>query len=70
MIKIDHMTKMYGQYPAVIDVSVDVQMGEVVGFLGPNGAGKTTTVRVMTGFTPPTYGEVSMAGYAAWTAGG
>ena len=63
MIKIDHMTKMYGQFPAVIDVSVNVEKGEIVGFLGPNGAGKTTTMRVMTGFTPPTFGEVNIAGY-------
>lgn len=63
MIKIDHMTKMYGEFPAVIDVSFEIDKGEIVGFLGPNGAGKTTTMRVMTGFTPPTEGEVSIAGY-------
>lgn len=63
MIKLDRLTKMYGGYPAVIDVSVNVDKGEIVGFLGPNGAGKTTTMRVMTGFTPPTYGDVSIAGY-------
>lgn len=63
MIKIDNMTKMYGQFPAVIDVSLNIEKGEILGFLGPNGAGKTTTMRVMTGYTPPTFGEVSIAGY-------
>ncbi|MBI4304942.1 MAG: ATP-binding cassette domain-containing protein [Chloroflexi bacterium] len=63
MIKLEHMTKMYGDFPAVIDVSVDIQKGEIVGFLGPNGAGKTTTMRVLTGFTPPTEGTASIAGY-------
>ena len=63
MIRIDHMTKMYGEFPAVIDVSFEIDKGEIVGFLGPNGAGKTTTIRVMTGFTPPTEGEVNIAGY-------
>ncbi len=53
----------HGQFPAVIDISVTVDRGDIVGFLGPNGAGKTTAMRVMTGFTPPTMGSVSIAGY-------
>tara|TARA_Y100000588_G_scaffold308134_1_gene332544 strand:+ start:3211 stop:4164 length:954 start_codon:yes stop_codon:yes gene_type:complete len=57
------MSKNYGPYPAVIDVSFEVLKGEIVGFLGPNGAGKTTTMRVVTGFTPPTEGEVTVGGY-------
>ena len=48
---------------AVSDVSFNVQKGEVLGFLGPNGAGKTTTMRVITGFLPPTFGTVRVAGY-------
>lgn len=63
MIKLEHMSKMYGDFPAVIDVSVEIQKGEIVGFLGPNGAGKTTTMRVLTGFAPPTEGTASIAGY-------
>ncbi len=63
MIKIEHMSKSYGPYPAVIDISFEVLKGEIVGFLGPNGAGKTTTMRVITGFTPPTEGEVTVGGY-------
>ncbi|MEX0761036.1 MAG: ABC transporter ATP-binding protein [Dehalococcoidia bacterium] len=63
MIKLEHMSKSYGSYPAVIDVSFEVLKGEIVGFLGPNGAGKTTTMRVLTGFTPPTEGTATVAGY-------
>ena len=63
MIKIEHMSKNYGPYPAVLDISFEVLRGEIVGFLGPNGAGKTTTMRVVTGFTPPTEGVVTVSGY-------
>ena len=63
MIRLEHMSKSYGDYPAVIDVSAHIKQGEVVGFLGPNGAGKTTTMRVLTGFTPPTEGTAAIAGY-------
>lgn len=63
MIKIENMTKFYGSYPAVIDISLHISKGEIVGFLGPNGAGKTTTMRVMTGYTPPSEGTVTIAGY-------
>jgi len=63
LIKIEHMSKSYGPYPAVIDISFEVLRGEIVGFLGPNGAGKTTTMRVVTGFTPPTQGVVTVSGY-------
>ena len=57
------MSKSDGPYPAVIDISFEVLKGEIVGFLGPNGAGKTTTMRVVTGFTPPTDGDVTVGGY-------
>ncbi|MCH8102090.1 MAG: ATP-binding cassette domain-containing protein [Chloroflexi bacterium] len=63
MIKVEHMTKLYGSFPAVIDISMNIEKGEIVGFLGPNGAGKTTTMRVMTGYTPPSEGTVTIAGY-------
>ncbi len=63
MIKLEHMSKYYGPYPAVLDVSFEVLKGEIVGFLGPNGAGKTTTMRVLTGYTPPTHGDAIVAGY-------
>jgi len=63
LIKIEHMSKSYGPFPAVIDISFEVLRGEIIGFLGPNGAGKTTTMRVITGFTPPTQGIVTVSGY-------
>ena len=47
MIEIEHLTKRYGDFTAVDDVSLDVARGEIFGFLGPNGAGKTTTIRMI-----------------------
>ncbi len=64
MIKIDRVTKMYGQTVAVRDISFEVEKGEILGFLGPNGAGKTTTMRVITGYFPPTDGNVWVAGHS------
>ena len=63
MIEAKDLTKFYGSYPAIEDVSFEVRKGEILGFLGPNGAGKTTTMRIITGFIPPTSGTVSVAGY-------
>ncbi|MEC7880663.1 MAG: ATP-binding cassette domain-containing protein, partial [Chloroflexota bacterium] len=63
MIEISNMSKYYGDYPAVLDVSFSIEKGETVGLLGPNGAGKSTTMKVMTGYTPPTNGKVSIGGY-------
>ena len=47
----------------MIDVSFEVLKGEIVGFLGPNGAGKTTTMRSITGYLPPTSGNITVSGY-------
>ena len=63
MINISKMSKYYGEYPAVIDVSFNISKGESIGLLGPNGAGKSTTMKVMTGFTPPTSGNVNIGGH-------
>ncbi|MCC6259275.1 MAG: ATP-binding cassette domain-containing protein [Anaerolineales bacterium] len=63
MIKVRGLTKDYGARRAVHNLSFDAQQGEIVGFLGPNGAGKTTTMRILTGYMPPTDGEVTVAGY-------
>ncbi|MFH1008711.1 MAG: ATP-binding cassette domain-containing protein [Candidatus Latescibacterota bacterium] len=63
MIEVDHLTKHYGQTPAVEDVSFRVEKGEILGFLGPNGAGKTTTMRMITCYLPPTSGTARVAGY-------
>ena len=57
------MSKYYGEYPAVIDVSFNISKGESIGLLGPNGAGKSTTMKVMTGYTPPTSGDVNIGGH-------
>ena len=63
MIRLSHLTKKYGAFTAVDDLSIDVREGEVLGLLGPNGAGKTTTMRMVTGFLPPSKGRVSVAGF-------
>src|SRR5205809_1422008 len=63
MIEVQHLTKRYGPFTAVDDVSFKVERGEILGFLGPNGAGKTTTMRVLTGYMPPTDGKAMVAGY-------
>lgn len=63
MIDVEHITKQYGEFTALRDVSFRVGKGEVVGFLGPNGAGKTTTMRILTGFMPPTSGTARIAGH-------
>ncbi len=62
MITIDSLTKTYGGFTAVDDVTFTAEAGRVTGFLGPNGAGKSTTMRVMVGLTPPTSGSARVAG--------
>jgi ABC-2 type transport system ATP-binding protein len=62
MIKVEGLTRVYGQFTAVDDISFTCKPGTVTGFLGPNGAGKTTTMRVMVGLTPATHGEVTIGG--------
>ena len=63
MIEVEHLSKYYGDFIAIEDVSFEAKRGEVVGFLGPNAAGKTTTMRIITGFMPPSAGTVRVAGY-------
>jgi ABC-2 type transport system ATP-binding protein len=62
MIEAQQLTRRYGEFTAVDDVSFAVDEGEIVGILGPNGAGKTTTIRMITGFLPPTGGRVTVGG--------
>jgi len=62
-ITVRNLTKKFGDFIAVNDVSFDVQRGEVVGYLGPNGSGKTTTMRMLLGLLQPTSGEASVFGY-------
>ncbi|MDG2307032.1 MAG: ABC transporter ATP-binding protein [Candidatus Binatia bacterium] len=63
MIEVSHLTKRFGDFVAVDDLSFSVGTGECVGFLGPNGAGKTTTMRVIAGIFPPTTGIVRVGGH-------
>ncbi len=63
MIQVENLTKRYGRYTAINNVSFEVARGEILGFLGPNGAGKTTTMRVLAGFFPASQGRARVAGY-------
>jgi len=63
MIEIRNLTKKYGAFTAVDDISLTVSPGEIYGFLGPNGAGKTTTIRILAGLSLPTSGVVMIAGH-------
>jgi ABC-2 type transport system ATP-binding protein len=62
MIKVESLTRKYGGFTAVDDISFAAEPGRVTGFLGPNGAGKSTTMRVMVGLTPPTSGTATISG--------
>lgn len=63
MIEVSHLTKYYGSFLAVDDLSFTIPDGHVYGFLGPNGAGKSTTMNIMTGCLSPTAGKVSIDGH-------
>ncbi|MYB93922.1 ATP-binding cassette domain-containing protein [Candidatus Poribacteria bacterium] len=63
MIEVQNITKNYGPFQALKDISFQVGKGQIVGFLGPNGAGKTTTMRILTCFMPASSGRVTIAGY-------
>jgi ABC-2 type transport system ATP-binding protein len=63
MIEVDNLTKVYGDFTAIRDVSFRVEPGEILGFLGPNGAGKTTSMRILAGYLPATAGTARVAGY-------
>lgn len=63
MIKVEHLTKYYGDFLAVDDLSFEIDEGHVYGFLGPNGAGKSTTMNIMTGCLSATSGRVSIGGF-------
>ena len=63
MIEAENLTKYYGSFLALKDISFKVDKGEIVGFLGPNGAGKTTTMRILTGYIPPSSGTARVGGF-------
>jgi len=58
MIHVENLTKFYNDFCAVDHIDLDIQTGEIIGLLGPNGAGKTTTLRMLTGYFPPTSGDI------------
>ncbi|NLW52404.1 MAG: ABC transporter ATP-binding protein [Tissierellia bacterium] len=62
MIKVQNLTKKFGQKVAVNDISFDVKPGEIFGFLGPNGAGKTTTIKMIVGLLEPDQGHITVSG--------
>lgn len=63
MIEVENLTKEYGEFRAIDNISFTVEKGEILGFLGPNGAGKTTVMRILTCFFPPTKGKAIVAGF-------
>src|ERR1041385_3503350 len=62
-VKIENITKLYGQQKALDNVSFEVNTGQVVGFLGPNGAGKSTMMKIITCFIPQTSGNALVCGF-------
>lgn len=62
VIEIKNLTKQYGKARGIIDVSFDVQEGEIFGFIGPNGAGKSTTIRTLLSLIYPTSGSAKIFG--------
>ncbi|MBU0693554.1 MAG: ABC transporter ATP-binding protein [Candidatus Omnitrophica bacterium] len=62
MIVLEHVTKYFGRFQALKDISFEISRGEIVGFLGQNGAGKTTIMRILTSYLPATSGKVIIAG--------
>jgi ABC-2 type transport system ATP-binding protein len=67
VIKTDKLTKRFGDFTAVNEVSFEVHKGEIFGFLGANGAGKTTAMRMLCGLSIPTSGKATIAGYDVYT---
>ena len=63
MIEAKGLSKYYGPFVAVQDVSFAIPEGQIVAFLGPNGAGKTTTMKLLTGYLAPSAGHAAIAGH-------
>jgi len=63
MIELSKITKKYGEFTAVSEISFSVPKGAVAGLLGPNGAGKSTTMKILSGYMPATSGEAKVAGF-------
>src|SRR6476659_2225783 len=65
VIRVENLSKQYGERTAVDDISFSVERGEVIGCLGPNGAGKSTTLRMLTGYLTPNAGRIVIGGVDA-----
>lgn len=66
MIQVENLSRQFGAFTAVDNLSFTVKPGEVLGFLGPNGAGKSTTMKMLTGFLRPSSGRVMVFGHDMW----
>lgn len=69
MIQVEGLTKLYGDFVAVSELSFCVEAGQVMGLVGPNGAGKTSTLRCLAGIIPPSRGTIRICGYDLGRAG-
>lgn len=66
MIQVQHLTKKFGDFTAVNDVSFEINAGETFALLGPNGSGKTTALKCLVGLMPPTAGAIKVDGFDVW----
>src|SRR5207245_9368275 len=62
VVETKNLTKKYGAFVALDDLSVALERGQILGFIGPNGAGKTTTINILVGLVRPTFGTATIAG--------
>jgi ABC-2 type transport system ATP-binding protein len=67
VLEIEHLTRRFGSFTAVNELTLSVNAGEIFGLLGSNGAGKTTTIKMLTTLLPPTSGEARVAGFSIRT---
>jgi ABC-2 type transport system ATP-binding protein len=67
VIKVENLTRRFGDFIAVDHINFEVQAGEVVGYMGPNGSGKKTTIRMLLGLLQPTDGKATVLGFDAFT---
>ena len=67
VIQVEGLTKMFGDFTAVDNITFDIEKGEIFGFLGANGAGKTTAIKMLIGISTPTSGKANVAGFDVFT---
>lgn len=67
VVAIDHLTKRFGKFQALKNITFTIHPGEVFGFIGPNGAGKSTTIRILLGNLKATSGQATIFGQSVWT---